>query len=174
MHPMAADTDVNQLPVLKVAGRWWTEDEIRSVRSMAANDEWTLRQIASHFNVNPYTFNCPRVKKTLSLPKRKQGRKLGSDGRAVYRRPPELQHAHPLVRRFYELAIEQKRFLGKIAKEAGVDPHTIGKWRHAMPRVDNLQAVLNVMGYELVIVSQKVLAQNAASNRSYHKRRIAQ
>jgi len=62
------------------------------------------------------------------------------------------EHAHPLARRFFELAAESKTAIRDIAYLAGLCHVTIGKWkdRHA-PNVTSLEAALNVLGYELVI-----------------------
>lgn len=63
------------------------------------------------------------------------------------------QHAHPLVRQFYDLARRHKKPIRTIGRRAGVDDSTIGGWRERHgPTVANLEAALNVLGYRLCIV----------------------
>jgi hypothetical protein len=60
--------------------------------------------------------------------------------------------AHPLVRRLFEEANRQQTTLTEIAERAGLRRGTIGQWgRKNNPRVHDLEAALNVLGYGLVV-----------------------
>ncbi len=65
----------------------------------------------------------------------------------------DTSHADPLVRRLYELVAEHQVALEDLAVRAGVGLSTIHyRWRaNRAPTVYNLQAVLNVLGYELYV-----------------------
>ncbi len=59
---------------------------------------------------------------------------------------------HPLTRRLFEEVNDQCATIDEIAKRSGVNRHTFSRWRwKTHPRLDNLQAALNVLGLELVI-----------------------
>lgn len=67
---------------------------------------------------------------------------------------------HPLVRRLYNLADHQRVSFEKLAKKAGVEPITISTWGHRTairrePRLYNFEAVLNALGYKIVIVKRE-------------------
>jgi hypothetical protein len=63
------------------------------------------------------------------------------------------QHAHPIVRRLYSEANEQMTTLTEIAERAGVRRCSLGQWGHRnQPRIDELEAALNVLGLRLAVV----------------------
>lgn len=65
----------------------------------------------------------------------------------------DARHAHPLVRMFYRLLAEQQVTALDVAERAGLSAGTISQWRATYaPRVGNLDAALNVLGYRLAIV----------------------
>jgi hypothetical protein len=67
-------------------------------------------------------------------------------------RLPVPQHAHPLVRQFFEILNEQRTTMMDVSKRAGPHWSTIQSWsRRSNPYIDNFEAALNAMGYELVI-----------------------
>lgn len=70
-----------------------------------------------------------------------------------FRRPLKpTTRAHPLVQRFVELMNYEQITPLDVADRSGVNAHTIRNWRHrAIPQVDNFDACLNVLGYELAI-----------------------
>ncbi len=79
---------------------------------------------------------------------------LRRDGgrRKPHRHRIDASRAHPLVRRFYELVLEQQMSLTEVAKKAGIHSYTMSRWRtHNSPTVESLEAVLNVLGYRLVV-----------------------
>lgn len=60
---------------------------------------------------------------------------------------------HPLVRRLYEVLNQQQAQVTEVAAEAGVTKGTMWSWkRRTMPRVDDLDAAFNVLGYRLAAV----------------------
>lgn len=65
-------------------------------------------------------------------------------------------HAHPLVREMYAHIIEQNLTLGEVSERSGVAEKSISHWRSKYtPLTQNLEAVLNVLGYRLAIVPLK-------------------
>lgn len=62
------------------------------------------------------------------------------------------QNSHPCVRRFVEEMNEQQTTFAEVAERSGVGIDTMRFWqtRH-MPRVDLLDAALNVLGLELCV-----------------------
>ena len=63
--------------------------------------------------------------------------------------------AHPLARHFFELASKSGRPLNEIAFEAGIYPGTFSAWkRKNAPHIEALQAALNVLGHELMVVKR--------------------
>lgn len=62
------------------------------------------------------------------------------------------KHAHPLVRRLFEEANRQQTTLTEISERAGLRRGTMGQWgRKHNPRIDQLEAALNVLGLRLVV-----------------------
>lgn len=69
---------------------------------------------------------------------------------------PVSDHVDPLVQRLFEILNEQMTTIGEAADRAGISRQTFWNWRTSTnPRVGDLQAALNVMGYELVIRKRK-------------------
>lgn len=61
-------------------------------------------------------------------------------------------NGHPLVRRFFDLVNELKVPLLAVSRGAGLARDTLYDWRlRKSPSVPNLDAALNVIGYELTI-----------------------
>jgi len=62
------------------------------------------------------------------------------------------QHSSPLVRELFSILNDSGERLQKVAKHSGVSATTINEWRwRRSPRVTNLEAVLNSLGFELHI-----------------------
>lgn len=60
-----------------------------------------------------------------------------------------------LVREFYEIANREQATLVEIAQRTGLSEHTVGSWaRYYAPQVNNFEAALNALGYELRIVKK--------------------
>ena len=74
-------------------------------------------------------------------------------------KPGKLQiptNAHRLIKRLSEIVNDEMTTLSELAARAGVSNKTICDWRHRTnPKIDDLDAVLNVMDYELVIRKRK-------------------
>lgn len=69
------------------------------------------------------------------------------------------EHAHPLVRRMFELMNEEKVVMRDIAPKAGIQPCTISTWRYrSAPTLPLFQAALNALGYDLAIVPLRDVA----------------
>lgn len=77
-----------------------------------------------------------------------------SDGRSLRFRGKLTvpDRADPLVRQCIEIMNEEMETVRGVTERSGVSAWTIRQWRgRAMPKVRDLQAVLNSMGYELCI-----------------------
>ena len=60
--------------------------------------------------------------------------------------------AHPLVRRLFEILNDQHLVVSDIAERAGIKASTISDWRYRRsPSVQNFEAAINALGYELHI-----------------------
>lgn len=67
-----------------------------------------------------------------------------------YRRPKVYDHAHPLVKDFFEEARRQRVNLTQIAAASGVSRETINSWgNHSSPLLVNFEAAANYLGLEL-------------------------
>lgn len=73
-----------------------------------------------------------------------------------YQSRPIQSAAHPLARRFFQIAEAQSIAISDIADRSGLALATLVKWkyRHA-PTVAALEAALNVLGYELRVVRRQ-------------------
>ena len=62
---------------------------------------------------------------------------------------------HPLVKQTFDLARESELSQRQISSEAGLVVSLFYHWsRRSVPIITNLEAVLNVLGYELQIVKK--------------------
>ena len=69
-----------------------------------------------------------------------------------FRRLAIPRHAHPLVRQMTEIQNAEQMGMLDLAERSGVNKNTLSEWRKRVtPSVANLEACLNVLGYELVI-----------------------
>jgi len=75
------------------------------------------------------------------------------------RRPPRLTipvGAHPLVRRLFDEMNAQQCGVLEMAERSGVNKNTFKDWRtRTMPRVADLEACFNVLGFEIVVKEQR-------------------
>ncbi len=79
------------------------------------------------------------------------------------------EHAHPMVRRFYAEILKQDLTLNRVCARAGINRYTVENWRNrSAPRIDTLEAALNAVGCQLIIVTDK----EAADVRSFINSRI--
>lgn len=75
------------------------------------------------------------------------------EGRRWRGKLPVPRHAHPFVRRVVAELNRQDMTMAEASAEAGLHKARIRTWcHHANPRIDELEAVLNVMGLSLAIV----------------------
>ncbi len=79
-------------------------------------------------------------------------KKSAYSGNNIRGRIKIAEGAHPCVRRFMEQMNEQQTTFREVSDRSGVGVDTLRFWqtRH-MPRVDLLDAALNVLGLELCI-----------------------
>lgn len=76
----------------------------------------------------------------------------------MFRRLSRPEKAHPLVCRLFEEMNTQQIGLLDMAERSGVNKNTLKDWRtRTVPTVDNLQACLSVLGYELTFKPRKVM-----------------
>lgn len=90
-------------------------------------------------------------------PSLRRVRKLPSGGEARWRgRLPMPRHAHPLVRQLIMEMNARQMLVSEVAREAGFRACTISEWRYRnVPKLDLLEAALNVLGLELVILPKR-------------------
>lgn len=66
------------------------------------------------------------------------------------------EHAHPLVRQLVEILNKKKLTFTELARAAGITGAALASWRYRHnPRIDNFEAALNALGYELQIVPRE-------------------
>lgn len=66
------------------------------------------------------------------------------------------ERAHPLVRRLFAEMNEQQCSQQTMSERSGINKNTFRSWRtKAVPRLDDLEACLNVLGFELAIQPTK-------------------
>lgn len=66
------------------------------------------------------------------------------------------ERAHPLVRRLFAEMNEQQCSQQTMSERSGINKNTFRSWRtKAVPRLDDLEACLNVLGLELTIQPTK-------------------
>ena len=66
------------------------------------------------------------------------------------------ERAHPLVRRLFAEMNEQQCSQQTLSERSGINKNTFRSWRtKAVPRLDDLEACLNVLGFELAIQPTK-------------------
>ncbi|MBP0439462.1 hypothetical protein [Tianweitania sediminis] len=83
----------------------------------------------------------------------RSGNRLGTRWRGKL---PIPQHSHPLVRFLFEEANRQMTTVTEIAERSGHRRCTVSDWRYRrQPGVADLDAALNVIGFELVARPKK-------------------
>ncbi len=66
------------------------------------------------------------------------------------------EKAHPLVRRLYAEIIRQQVPVWMVADKAGVHRQTMTGWRYYRPpKLADLEAAFNVLGYKLTVTEKK-------------------
>jgi len=66
------------------------------------------------------------------------------------------QHAHPLVRRLFQEMNHQRIGLTDMAERVGISRFTMNGWRtRHCPRIVELEACYNVLGYRLTLMVLK-------------------
>ena len=66
--------------------------------------------------------------------------------------------AHPLVRQMFTEMNEQQCTQATMSERSGINKNTFRSWRtKAVPRIDDLEACLNVLGLELTVRQIKEL-----------------
>lgn len=61
------------------------------------------------------------------------------------------EHAHPLVRRFFELMNREQVIQDEITSRAGLGRQTLRSWHRKSPQLVSFDAALNALGYRLTI-----------------------
>lgn len=62
------------------------------------------------------------------------------------------EHAHPFVKRIYKETLAQRVLIKDLAKRSGVHISVLREWkRRCKPKLEDIEAVLNVLGLELTI-----------------------
>ena len=75
-----------------------------------------------------------------------------------FRRLSSPSKANPLVRKLFDEMNAQQIGILDMAERSGVNKNTLKDWRtRTVPTVDNLQACLSVLGYELTFKLHKVM-----------------
>lgn len=70
-----------------------------------------------------------------------------------WRKPlPIPKHAHPFIRTLYLQMNRQRTTMLEVAERSGLRRQTIWDWANRVdPRLSDLEAALNVLGFELVV-----------------------
>jgi hypothetical protein len=112
------------------------------------NDGRTNAEIASAIGAGRRTIREHCAKLGLS-----RGRGAFSTGRKRWAgRIPIPPHAHPLVRQMFEIINADRLTIAEATSGAGPAPYTVSRWRYDHnPSIQDFEAVLNRMGYELAI-----------------------
>lgn len=59
---------------------------------------------------------------------------------------------HPITDQIHNMIRNDPRTIKQIARAAGLDPRTMYDWgKRVQPKIHNIEAVLTVLGYRLVI-----------------------
>ena len=154
--------------IVKFRGRrGWS---VKACADAVGCDEWSVRNLEmGHTNLHDKyiemfcsAFHCSRAQ--LLAPcwsprnagiKRKRSNRNLKKGRGADRWAGRLtipKSADPLVKNVFELMNSQRRMIVDIAARSGVTRSTISSWRYdRQPTVANLRAVVNTLGYELVL-----------------------
>jgi hypothetical protein len=62
------------------------------------------------------------------------------------------KHAHPAVRKLFAEMNRQRTTIDEVAERSGLSTAGISEWRYRrMPKIDTLEAALNVLGFELCV-----------------------
>jgi len=136
---------------VKIAGRWWTPEQIFLFGRDWTDPLLTRSEACRIHGVRVGSIrNSAWAQKMLGIdaaPKRRGGGK--SPGKISV-----PKHAHPLVRKVYREIIAQDTTAKDVCREAGFgkEGKTIYQWRSVLPRIDNLEAALNVLGFKLIVV----------------------
>jgi hypothetical protein len=68
------------------------------------------------------------------------------------RRRSEVINGSRVVRDFFKIVDEQHESLKKVSELTGINRNTMTSWRNrTMPKVDTIEAALNVVGYTMII-----------------------
>lgn len=62
------------------------------------------------------------------------------------------ERGSPFTREVFELINRERIYLGEVARRSGLSTATIVKWRVRSGLIDNIAAVLDTLGYELMIL----------------------
>ncbi len=131
--------------IARACGRGWTNDDIATLRGMWNSPAWRIKEIACHFGVKSGSMGAMRTRRALGLGIRPNCK--GPRGKI-----PIPLHAHPLVRFIVRRMNADLMTFEDVERRSGVDASTVHHWRDSNPRIHNLEAVLNVLGYRLKIV----------------------
>ncbi len=63
------------------------------------------------------------------------------------------KYVHPFVRLIWDTIAEREVSVRSVSDVSGIDPHSLRHWRRGKtgPRIAHVEAVLNALGYRLVI-----------------------
>ena len=135
---------------VKAAGRWWTPEELFLFRQDWNDPFMTRKQTCRKHGVIIGSVHCNRYAQRVLGIAGAESRRKGGGNRGCKLTVP--RHAHPFVRQLIAAIIRQGRTCRAVAEEAGLERTSFYQWRRVLPRLDNLEAALNVLGYRLAIV----------------------
>lgn len=116
---------------------------------MLSDPTMLTKDIARMLDIQPRTIQRPAFKRKLGLTRIARPRHGGRNNIGRLGIPESV---HPLVKRLYQI-INRDRVTGKdVSVRAGLCGPAIYLWRKQMPRLDNFEAALNVLGYKLAVV----------------------
>ena len=149
------------VPTIRAAGRDWTPAELEHLRAQRAST-MLGKEIAAMWGVDPRRFETPVNRAKLGIgPRPKHG---GNNSRGHL--PPAAKGADPLVRQIYDIINTERDTVTAVAARAGVGRQTITFWGRELrpeatraprlhdPRLSHLRAVVEALGYKLVILPE--------------------
>jgi len=142
-------------PVVRACGRWWTNEDLANLREMWNSPRWFGKQIAERYGVKVESLRSIKARKKLGL-----GCRPPLMGRRFQLDIPK--HCHPFVRFIFRRMNSDNVTFRQLGKRSGVDASTIHQWDNMNPRIHNIEAVLNALGYCLKIVPLEDEKEDAA------------
>jgi hypothetical protein len=132
---------------------WSKERRARQAEQMAAlNKSFTPRKRGGTWTPERRQASSARLKllNTDSAFRMKKRAGIAKAGPTRLVMVPE--HCHPIVAGLFLEMRSQRASCRRVGEASGISDYTIRSWHRCMPRLDNIDAALGVLGFELAIV----------------------